>query len=1094
MGKKLTSSKAKKILHDKEVHGHPLTEQQRKFFGAIAGGAKPYKAESGGWLDKFDAPQAQNGIEGTMGGLTDVGFNYNGAWGGTMQMGGSLPGAVGFTYARTAGAAPANGPYAKKTKASAQNGQEMKYYQAGLDFTPKTISQKGSQLKLIPRATGDLRGPKIDVKKEQLAAAAKKNQAAREVIERQGKIKPFVPQSDASKTWEIATNPVEALGYVVRGERLPENFSKGQSRTSGLNAIVNTLNPYQIIDSGAEFLIGTGNIIKDVATGDFESASSRVPSTILQGLGAAPTLTAFPKGLGTLSDLPKARSIKEVIGRTGGVPSETSIPRMAMDEVKALRQVQEIGRLKATGARSEEQMRYALQNNLPEEHFQKVFSRSRKEAEDLLASGFGEQKGKVAQTAEEAVDRETMQMIEDFNNRPVTPELQAERDRLRAQMRQLDQRRSVSTGDVTNIDRSESTLDALERFRTILVNSPEFRTTIGNSGNVLLPRQEVVMSFVDRLADDINRSINKAITPARNINRKVVDLFNKYSQDYPYYSGDVLQKVPTLSLSAQGSLKDVSKTTSFAPEGIQSGDVFTGSLNTSHSSYLPQLKQVFKYTKGEPQFLGYRPMNDMGFLSNYGYTNEDIAKYLNSEIDEQIKRGIVPKNIQRPFLKKSLGPDRVILPQYGIRQYQEGGDIPVDSMGYWNPENVGSPVIIPSNEITMEGVDQPLLGISDTGDVQYMEPGEDYEFDGEYVTEYPLAQRGKTIPAPTTADSARLYNAQMALNKFYENEMKAGRLRKQMVTNVYNFTPFPTNVHPQGLRKANLDFYRGEINDRIKKDKLADLSYIDELYKEYFNLSPKQLKQLEYKGLAQTKSGSKYQEYYRDLITPLQNLAAPFALLDYRIRPQREISYDPYGSDYPGGAVMVYDYDPLAIKPYHMRTPKEKIEWEKQYGKKETTKPKPSPTMKKVVTKTPEPVKETVVPQQAVTQTVARTPAPSFIPPIVPSGSVGVFGPGKSRIGEYDEATNIFYPDYGNLAARSKVNQSDTDLLTDQEKLTSYIASKTGKKPKIDVTYAKQRNGGVNNADAQPLKKLDQLLNFTNYNKPTKGGWLDKYN
>lgn len=137
MAKKLTSTKAKKILHDKSVHGHPLTDKQRRFFGAIAGGAKPYKA--------------QNGIEGTMGGLTDIGFNYNGAWGGpSMQMGGSLPGAVGFTYARTAGAAPANGPYAKKTKASAQNGKEMQFYQNGLDFTPKTISQDGSDIPVDP--------------------------------------------------------------------------------------------------------------------------------------------------------------------------------------------------------------------------------------------------------------------------------------------------------------------------------------------------------------------------------------------------------------------------------------------------------------------------------------------------------------------------------------------------------------------------------------------------------------------------------------------------------------------------------------------------------------------------------------------------------------------------------------------------------------------------------------------------------------------------------------------------------------------------------------------------------------------------------
>jgi len=79
-------------------------------------------------------------------GTTNRGFNYNGAWGGTMQMGGSLPGAVGFTYARVAGSAPANGKYTKKTKASAQNGQEMKYYQEGLDFKPKTISKNGKKL------------------------------------------------------------------------------------------------------------------------------------------------------------------------------------------------------------------------------------------------------------------------------------------------------------------------------------------------------------------------------------------------------------------------------------------------------------------------------------------------------------------------------------------------------------------------------------------------------------------------------------------------------------------------------------------------------------------------------------------------------------------------------------------------------------------------------------------------------------------------------------------------------------------------------------------------------------------------------------
>ncbi len=69
-----------------------------------------------------------------------------------MAMGGSMPGAVGFTYART-GSIPSNGKYAKKTMASAQNGTEMEYYQNGLDFKPKSISKNGSQLTKLDQLT-----------------------------------------------------------------------------------------------------------------------------------------------------------------------------------------------------------------------------------------------------------------------------------------------------------------------------------------------------------------------------------------------------------------------------------------------------------------------------------------------------------------------------------------------------------------------------------------------------------------------------------------------------------------------------------------------------------------------------------------------------------------------------------------------------------------------------------------------------------------------------------------------------------------------------------------------------------------------------
>ena len=72
----------------------------------------------------------------------------------------------------------------------------------------------------------------------------------------------------------------------------------------------------------------------------------------------------------------------------------------------------------------------------------------------------------------------------------------------------------------------------------------------------------------------------------------------------------------------------------------------------------------------------------------------------------------------------------------------ENGKIIKDNNGYWNPSNWGKVVEIDSNDITMKGVDQPLLGISDEGDIQYMEPNKDYKFKGKKVREFPIARNG----------------------------------------------------------------------------------------------------------------------------------------------------------------------------------------------------------------------------------------------------------------------------------------------------------------------------------------------------------------
>jgi len=81
-------------------------------------------------------------------------------WWGDMQMGGSMPGAVGFMYARTQNPAPSNGKYAKKTQASAQNGKDIQKERYNQLYTPienKVFDAIGTQdnYDRLPSSTRD---------------------------------------------------------------------------------------------------------------------------------------------------------------------------------------------------------------------------------------------------------------------------------------------------------------------------------------------------------------------------------------------------------------------------------------------------------------------------------------------------------------------------------------------------------------------------------------------------------------------------------------------------------------------------------------------------------------------------------------------------------------------------------------------------------------------------------------------------------------------------------------------------------------------------------------------------------------------------
>jgi len=152
----------------------------------------------------------------------------------------------------------------------------------------------------------------------------------------------------------------------------------------------------------------------------------------------------------------------------------------------------------------------------------------------------------------------------------------------------------------------------------------------------------------------------------------------------------------------------------------------TLSETTDDDDAFTELMQKNPLSKGKAFRVG------MDWLMNYkGLSRKEAKKTLN-------KTKELPKYEQSDAEPMDMDPSK----------WKDGGAI-VDPMGQW--AHPGEVTIIPATDITMEGVDYPVLGISDTGDQQMMYPGEDYDFDGEYVTEYPMMKEGGWLSKFDTA-------------------------------------------------------------------------------------------------------------------------------------------------------------------------------------------------------------------------------------------------------------------------------------------------------------------------------------------------------
>ena len=123
-------------------------------------------------------------------------------------------------------------------------------------------------------------------------------------------------------------------------------------------------------------------------------------------------------------------------------------------------------------------------------------------------------------------------------------------------------------------------------------------------------------------------------------------------------------------------------------------------------------------------------------------------------------------------------------------------------MGQW--AHPGEITEIGSNEITMQGVDYPVLGISDTGDTQMMYPNQDYKFDGEKVTEYPMMKEGGWLSK--YQDGGGLSRSNLETMSALEKDIKNQKARDAQLT-ISQYTPKPGD---QERMNATKDAYRKE--------------------------------------------------------------------------------------------------------------------------------------------------------------------------------------------------------------------------------------------------------------------------------------------
>lgn len=245
---------------------------------------------------------------------------------------------------------------------------------------------------------------------------------------------------------------------------------------------------------------------------------------------------------------------------------------------------------------------------------------------------------------------------------------------------------------------------------------------------------------------------------------------------------------------------------------------------------------------------------------------------------------------------------------------------------------------------------------------------------------------------PTTQDSLDIYNSAQELNRYYGNP-KHGYKLDRLSPN--NFDEDVKNYLSKDKKYSIDRLHNKDIEENIMEIEKSPHEVL-RLYSNWAKAnnirSAKDVQNLAIKAKKNYDSvmNNPYKGIIYDKITGAIDFAPPPAKFDTRIKDQGSIEYEPINFTVggPGNRVELPYYDPIAIKPVSMLTPKERIEREKKYGKISSSTPKiqSQPVIKRKATEIIEPLAPRQAPSPIFSreEIIAPVPRPVDVPTAPP--------------------------------------------------------------------------------------------------------------